>query len=328
MLPRGGPDPQTSVLKDFVTQWGADPVWRSGPITTVAPSPARFPLRVRGAPVPYAVPDLDPGEEGTDLPPGPYTVGPYRPHDAPVEVAVDLAPHAVGYDPDRRLWYADIVINPGDTYFPFIRLALARYQPQAVTGAHLSSVVLAEFVQLTPDRLLIVSDAPSADRRVRRVAVHGVTPEAAPQSPRAGEIRLELQTLVPGADETLGWSTVEQGRPLAAGPGQLVRRSPLARGMFHLGRERLDERQRALLVEAEALLAANDFGAITARPELLELLKPPLIHEEDIILPARAEGARLRLLVTESETYHSGEFDPRGAPRTVSRIIYAETVEL
>ena len=34
------------------------------------------------------------------------------------------------------------------SYYPFIRLALARYQPTSITGAHLSNVVLADIMPL------------------------------------------------------------------------------------------------------------------------------------------------------------------------------------
>ena len=48
------------------------------------------------------------------------------------------------------------MIDPGGAYYPFIRLALARYQPISVEGAHLSKVVQADFAQLVPDRTAIV----------------------------------------------------------------------------------------------------------------------------------------------------------------------------
>ncbi|MFO1498977.1 MAG: hypothetical protein U1G07_11395 [Verrucomicrobiota bacterium] len=51
--------------------------------------------------------------------------------------SVEIAPHDVFYDPDRRLWYCDDQIEAGASYCPFIRLALARYQPISSDGAHL-----------------------------------------------------------------------------------------------------------------------------------------------------------------------------------------------
>ena len=68
---------------------------------------------------------------------------------------VDVAGHDVGYDTTRGLWYCDIQVTdpagrPLTTYTPFIRLALARYQPFSIPGAHLSRVVLADYAQLAP----------------------------------------------------------------------------------------------------------------------------------------------------------------------------------
>ena len=68
----------------------------------------------------------------------------------------------VGYDPildvARNQWYADVTVDmaalPEDSYAPFIRLAVCRFQPASVPKTHASKVILAEFVQLAPDRLL------------------------------------------------------------------------------------------------------------------------------------------------------------------------------
>ncbi len=68
-----------------------------------------------------------------------------------------IAPHDVFYDAEPQLWYCDIQIETRDTYFPFIRLALARYQPISTPGAHLSNVVLADFMALSADRWLNVT---------------------------------------------------------------------------------------------------------------------------------------------------------------------------
>jgi hypothetical protein len=60
--------------------------------------------------------------------------------------------HRPGFDPARGLWYCDIDIDAGTSYFPFVRLGLARYQPSSIPGTHLSRVVTPEWAQLAPDR--------------------------------------------------------------------------------------------------------------------------------------------------------------------------------
>ena len=51
---------------------------------------------------------------------------------------------------ERGLWYCDIDIDAGTSYFPFVRLGLARYQPLSIPGVHLSRVVTPRWAQLLP----------------------------------------------------------------------------------------------------------------------------------------------------------------------------------
>jgi hypothetical protein len=182
LLMRGDPD----TIKDSKTcasQWGADPAWIGEHVTTTAPAARDFPLRVGAGPIPYAIPpeadpdplDVDPAPTGQAV--TQISTGPFRPQGTAQGVQVDVAPHAVGYDRERRLWYCDIVIRPGDAYFPFVRLALARYQPNSVAGLELSAPVASDFAQLAPDRLAIVAQE-GRDSRQRTVSVYGNAPAA------------------------------------------------------------------------------------------------------------------------------------------------------
>ena len=70
---------------------------------------------------------------------------------------VDVAGYTTALDVARNQWYADVTVDMTrvpETYAPFIRLALARFQPESVDGTHASKVILAEFIQLAPDREL------------------------------------------------------------------------------------------------------------------------------------------------------------------------------
>ena len=95
-----------------MTEWGSDPVWESE-LPELPPTVADFPRHAG-----YAS-----GLTLDELPP---------------ELAVVVAAHDVHFDPDRKLWYCDIEIDPGDTYFPFVRLALARYQAHSRHAARTS----------------------------------------------------------------------------------------------------------------------------------------------------------------------------------------------
>src|SRR5690349_7177109 len=106
----------------------------------------------------------------------------------------------LGKRPDeRQLWYCDIALDPGAAYFPFIRLALARYQPISTDGGHLSEIVLADVVALTPARWLAV--ATGLDSRSRNVTVSGHTYRAS-----SG---WEEATRIPGSVSVASTSVVE-----------------------------------------------------------------------------------------------------------------------
>lgn len=132
--------------QNVVTLMGRDPIW---PNTAVVnhPSAASFPKALRfnslpdGASGPGVMPYAQCPTTGLSL-------------EERADILVTVAPHAVSYDPDRRLWFCDIEVDTGRAYFPFIRLALARYQPRSMNGCHLSRVVLADVMPLVPDRTL------------------------------------------------------------------------------------------------------------------------------------------------------------------------------
>jgi hypothetical protein len=139
-------------LRSYVTQWGRDPIW-------LAP----------GVPA-EAVPREEHFRNAV-------TFGHGLTLDETARlsfVSFSVAGHTVAYDQVRKLWYCDIEMDPGDAYFPFIRLALARYQPESISDAHLSRVVLADFVQLLPDRSASITFDP-IDTTSLEVAITGKT---------------------------------------------------------------------------------------------------------------------------------------------------------
>ena len=127
-LPDGGGASTADIdamLQPYITKWGSDPVWASR-LPLLPPTLYDFPRRV---------------SEDKNL-----TL-----EELPSAARVAVAGHSVHYDAVRRLWYCDVEIENGDAY-PFVRLALARYQPYSVDNAHLSRVVMTDFMQLAPDR--------------------------------------------------------------------------------------------------------------------------------------------------------------------------------
>ena len=109
----------------FVTHWGPDPIWGSSP-PDKGPYIHQFPLRVAVG-------------TGISLLEAPGNV-------------VTVVGHKPEFDPERKLWYCDLQLDAGASYFPFVRLALARYQPHSIAGQHLSRVVFPDFTQLVAER--------------------------------------------------------------------------------------------------------------------------------------------------------------------------------
>jgi hypothetical protein len=170
----GDPDamPLGHPLRKYVTQWGNDPVWDSAFVSGIAPSRADFSL-ARTAPDPQGN-WLPPGAPQTELnqPPGDFTVTGLQPPGLSAnDLALEIAPHDVAWEDERQLWYCDIAVDPAGAYFPFIRFALARYQPVSTPGAYLSNVVFADFMSLASNRWLVV--ATTQDPLSRQVTVTG-----------------------------------------------------------------------------------------------------------------------------------------------------------
>ncbi len=184
-------------LKPFVSRWGVDPIHASG-ATTLWPTLDRFPRRIVEAPTLRSLDELP-------------SAG----------ASVLVAGHEVGFDSDRKLWYCDIDVDPGHAYTPFIRLALARYQPISLDGAHLSRVVMADFIQTVPDRSVTVTSLPF-DPTLFQVTVSGlsfVATRAADGGSRAGPgtIRATVEQRSRTFAGDLGWEQVPGSKPLFLG---------------------------------------------------------------------------------------------------------------
>lgn len=204
----------------YVSQWGGDPLWVSAPV-------AARPLKT------VQLDDLlhSSGIDDEPRPGRPVTPAVSLPLPAGV---TDRNVLAVGYRPqysaERKLWYVDIAIDPGTAFWPFVRLAVARYQPDSVAGEHLSSPVRCDFVQLTPERIASVSRTDDTHVRVVVSGTRGLTRDTT--APRFGlegafarpadENRLlvaSIQTVDPAIGGDLGWQTVATAELMLRGRG-------------------------------------------------------------------------------------------------------------
>lgn len=172
--------------KSCFTQWGMDPIWQTASLFD-APRTWHFPDR-----------EVEAHAASLEETPG---------------LDVDVAGYPVAFDADRQLWYADLTLDAAETYSPFVRLALARYQPDALPDARLSRVVLADFAQVMPGRAVVVYPHPG-HARVVRVQISGIAPvgpnaqigpaEAVPPT----HFNVRVQERVAGLDSDLGWRDV------------------------------------------------------------------------------------------------------------------------
>lgn len=207
----------------FVTVWGGDPIWRSQRVPEHA-NPPSFDgaAQVRAG---LSLPDSGP--------------------------VVSVAGYVPAFDPGRKLWRADVRIDTGDTYWPFVRLALARFQPNSVADAHLSPVLRSDFIQVPPRRHAKIEVA----EPVLKIAVDGPVhsgSEAQQTFFRAdndasngfNEIEAVVERFVPGTDpdDPLSWTAIESTRTvllqdptaLGAWQGTITLPEPLTAGGFRL----------------------------------------------------------------------------------------------
>jgi hypothetical protein len=203
-------------LSKYTSEWGRDPVWTSTGVSEPL-QPHHFAHRVVTTPEPVAY----------DPTPPPLSTGPYA-----LQEDTSLSVSVVGFSPeysqDRRLWFVDIEMRPGDSYFPFVRLAMARFQPHSVragepTSQHLSRVTRTEFMQLVPDRTASITF--DSDKQLL-VTVAGVgaynafaMATAAPSQLNAGaahRLIAQVQERELGSNNDLLWTNIGQERELDA----------------------------------------------------------------------------------------------------------------
>lgn len=118
---------------------------------------------------------------------------------------MDVAGFDVAFHAERKLWFCDIAVDsgiPDRTYQPFVRLALARWQPESVPGFELSRVVMADFVQLGVDRAASVVRQPDGDSLL--LTVTGTVPR------ERNAARAWIEVALPGVpDPDLGWEQAD-----------------------------------------------------------------------------------------------------------------------
>ncbi|MEZ5283939.1 MAG: hypothetical protein R2712_03840 [Vicinamibacterales bacterium] len=207
---------------DITSQWAADPVFRQqGPAQRSA-LPLTDLLHFSG---------LDDRRE-PGRPVGPAVLRPL--------VDLKAAPQAwvLGYEPEysveRQLWFVDVAFDPGPAFWPFVRLAVARYQPDSLPGLHLGPVTPCDYAQLAPERTATLTRPDDTHARVtvtgpvgypRDPFVGGVPPsrDFLSHVTRSRTMRARLERFEPAVGTDLGWTTVDQwDLPILGAEGTVV----------------------------------------------------------------------------------------------------------
>jgi hypothetical protein len=314
--------PNSQAVKNFVTQWGNDPVWKSPFIKGPAPKVTDFPLR-RSQPDSTGswLPEFAEPEEA-DQPLGYFsTKNLSHPQIEKIRVKVgdnennkklvNIAPHDVFYDEQRGLWYCDIELSPKTTYYPFVRLALARYQPVSLKDCHLSNIVLSDFITLANDRFVTLNHGTNTQKL--NVEVFGTTysnssgfDEAPtltnplpggqtkiPDIHRTTVVEVWVEKLDPSLGEDFGWQVDELS--------QVIDTTHLPIRTRTLSQAQSDK-LKANKTMARQLQKQGDYQAIQAAGWTDLLLTAPTLWRGKVLLPATDEEQR-RIVVAEYEEY-------------------------
>lgn len=354
-------DPETfpapAPYKAYVTQWGNDPIWDSPFVPGLAPARDDFPL-ARTAPDPTGawLPPNAPDTE-SDQEPGPFKVTGLKIPSTEGAGFVEVAPHDVFYDQERQLWYCDIEIAGKTAYFPFIRLALARYQPitspgsQSRPGPYLSNVVLADIIALTADRWLNVTPYPES--RKMRVAVFGVGYEDSSSHKEANEsLSLSLFNTLSGTVESESPAAVSGSSTVEVWVEQLDPQWGEDFGWRRITNVVLSQRVPVPQASAPTGIGSIEslFGRALTAQEMLEtrnLMAQPArsrfspldaiskisvwqtLWEGDVTLPD-VGNQRLRLVIAEYEEYLIDDERPydKTPTKKARRTVFVEHVEL
>jgi hypothetical protein len=216
-----------SPLDQLVSAWGEDPLWEpTGRRLTERPllsdvSGIERPVPSLVTPLRYELP------EDEDKP---------DPNKPLIDVELALATYTPRLDPAKNLLFVDLDLRV-PSYFPFVRLGLARYQRYALAGQELSAIVPAVFCQLMPDISVtatprrrgcwevsvvapsgaspIVSPSKIGPQRIFRVVKvdHGNDPDRLRRGAWPLGSAVELKEIVTGDDGMCRWSgVIETGR--------------------------------------------------------------------------------------------------------------------
>ena len=248
-------------LKPYITQWASDPLSKSE-MKSFVPSNRDFTRSVIT-------------EDG-------LTIDELAKSDMD-DWSISVAGHDVGYDPTRQLRYCDIEItnsvnniaDSSNVYYPFLRLALARYQPKSVkekdvdgndVDVKLSRIVLSDFIQLTPERIASVTVNPDSSKQFTLMisGIEGTHSEV-------NEVEVTVERRDPLIKSDLGWTKSIEARIINL--GAMAPPESLWYGTVILPEESINKSFRLVVKEYEVFLTGDSGSAKNRRLVYADILE-------------------------------------------------------
>lgn len=190
-----------------VSVWGADPVWAQQGPTEAQGLPLSDVLHLAGLDDrlepgrPVRVPALLPLTDVTDT---------------PQAWALGYAPE---FSPERGRWFVDVALDPGTAVWPFVRLSVARWQPDSLPGLQLGPITTCDWAQLPPERTTTVARTDASHVEVTVSGPVGIPLGAGPPPDRervdlavllarSRTVRVRLERRVAEVGTDLGWQVL------------------------------------------------------------------------------------------------------------------------
>jgi hypothetical protein len=221
------------------------------------------------------------------------------------------------YDQASGRWFADVALHETPALWPFVRLAVARYQPDAIEGCALSPVALTAWTQPLPARTLTVA---RPDAGHVQVTLTGVVARLRP--PTAAVPGLPGEQL--SADSPTGAAAeraarLQQSRTVRA----TVQHRPDGAG--DLGWETVS----TSVLLAVSVEEGGGFRATWTGSVVLPAVggDAPGLRRPGVRRPG-APGSAWRVLVEEHELLDADPPAGGADPTQVPRLVYADVVEL
>lgn len=271
----------------------------------------------------------------------------------------------VYFDESRKLWYCDIVLSAGTSYWPFVRLALARYQPKSLNDAHLSRVVMTDFAQIAPHRRATLA---RANNRQAKLTLSGYTSTAtsvslgrqgpAKSGPNTFEVTVEY--LPEGASE-FGWTkepdatvtntprlvggiildlpkgtVVPRGKALAtktAATKVAAKKTAAKATTAKVGAVENTLAGSKLVDVSKVEIGQIEGGIVGVNPDILQFFLPKI---KDLYITLPAVNRRRRVVIEELEWHYAddpatlaaGKHPTAASSTHKSRLVYADIIEI